>query len=65
MKVLLNASLQKQKEALVSDCGAEILEEKTQYTEWEQGIRSILEVKLLQRIGVSQAIPMISEENPS
>lgn len=65
MKVLLNASLQKQKEALVSDCGAEILEEKTQYTEWEQGIRGILEVKLLQRIGVSQVIPMISEENPS
>lgn len=65
MKVLLNASLQKQKEALVSACGAEVLEEETRYSEQEQGIRGILEVKILQRIGVSRTIPMISEENPS
>ena len=65
MKVLLNASLQKQKEALVSACGAEVLEEETRYSEQERGIRGILEVKILQRIGVSRTIPMISEENPS
>ncbi len=65
MKVLLNASLQKQKEALVSACGAEVLEEETQYSEQEQGIRGTLEVKMLQKIGVSRTIPMISEENPS
>ena len=60
MKVLLNASLQKQKEALVSACGAEVLEEETRYSEQERGIRGILEVKILQRIGVSRTIPMIS-----
>ncbi len=65
MKVLLNASLQKQKEALVGISGGEVLEEKMQYTEQEQGIRGTLEVKMLQKIGVSRTIPMISEENPS
>ncbi len=65
MKVLLNASLQKQKEALVGISGGEVLEEKMQYTEQEQGIRGTLEVKMLQKIGVSRTMPMISEENPS